>query len=199
MPTHRTPTRCALGLTGLGLLTIVSSGAGQANPSFAGTWKYNAERTQQEAARKISDAPAFSKDDRARTRSSAAGATSGVPGARAELGPLTLYSRPLPELVIVQTDSTITISDPSGAPRTYRTDGRKEREPLLGVDSLDITAKWKSGKLTIERKLGKFGTVREEYSIDVATKELILDVRLSGPQVVPPMELRRFYGVAPGS
>lgn len=115
------------------------------------------------------------------------------------MGPLGMYVRPLPQLIIVQTDSTITISDPSGTPRTYRTDGRKVFEPMPGSDSLEIVAKLKDGKLTTERKLGSLGTLREVYSIDKDSHELIVDVKLSSPSLVPPLEMRRVYDPAPGS
>jgi hypothetical protein len=94
--------------------------------------------------------------------------------------------------VIVQSDSTITISDPSGRPRSYYLDGRKELEPLLGADSLEVQARWKGGKLTTERKLGRLGSVREVYFLDSADN-LILEVRLTAPQLTQPLEQRRFY------
>lgn len=200
-------TRWAPAALGLGLLTLAAASPGQGkDPGIAGTWKLNAEKTQQEAKRmsapaKFTEAVGMRSRNRSTTSggSGAAGESGGrEPGAgTTDLGPLGLYARPLPELVIVQTDSTFTISDPSGPPRTYRVDGKKAIEPLLGADSLEIVAKWKDGKLTTERKLGHFGAIREVYSLDAATKELIVDVKLTAPQLSPPMEMRWFYGPAP--
>jgi len=214
---HRTQhTRWALAALGLGWLALAASSPGQGKDSgLAGSWKLNAEKTRQEAKR-ISDAPALSREDGLRNSGAnrrtgsntggAGGAEGGGAGGggaggggRASLGPLGLYARPLPELVIVQTDSTITISDPSGTPRVYRIDGKKWIEPLLGADSLEIVAKWKDGKLTTDRKLGRYGAIREAYSVDAATKGLIVEVKLSAPQLSPPMEMRWFYEPAPGT
>ena len=188
-----------LGLAGLAAsLVLTGTASAQAKgPSLAGTWSFDADRTKAEEKRKISDAPAFSEDDRPRRGGSGAAPT-GVPGSgRPELGPLAMYAQPIPQIVIVQTDSTVTLTDASGATRTYRTDGKKSVEPMLGADSLEVTARWRGAKLSTERKLGKFGSVREEYSLDGTT--LVVDVRLSGPQIVPPIEQRRFYKAATGT
>jgi hypothetical protein len=57
-------------------------------------------------------------------------------------------------------------------------------------------ARWRGGKLTTERKFGKAGTVREEYSLE-GDGVLAVDVRLSGPQIVPPIQQRRYYKIKP--
>ena len=211
MPPRRHPARWAAIAAGIMLLTAASL-PGQAKPtSLAGSWKFNLEKTRELAGRRISDAPVFSRDDGLRnsgangrtTRNTGGGTPSssggaGSSGGRANLGPLGLYARPLPDLVIVQTDSSVIISDPRGDPRVYRLDGHKQIEALLGADSLEIVAKWKDGKLTTERKLGSFGTVREVYWIDAGSHALIVDVKLSGPELVPPVELHWIYDAAPG-
>jgi hypothetical protein len=79
----------------------------------------------------------------------------------------------------------------------YRFDGRKEIEPLLGVDSLEVTAKWKGVRLTTERKFGQLGSIREVYSLDAGS--LLIEVRVTAPQLPQPMDLRRVYSRAPGS
>ncbi len=119
-------------------------------------------------------------------------------GGRANLGPLMLYIRPLAQLVVDQNDSTITISDPSGTPRTYRADGRKVTEDMLNGEQLEITAKWKGGKLQIERKLGSLGTLKESYSMDPASKQLVVDVSVSGAQLPRTVDLHRVYDPAGG-
>jgi hypothetical protein len=189
-----------------------AEGAQPNQPNLAGTWKLNAEKTAAERPDQSADPSirqGYSRGGRPRVGT---GVTSGgdmtggrpsggtdVGGARANLGPLGLYARPLPELVIVQTDLSITISDPRGTPRTYRTDGRKESEPLPGADVMETVARWKDDKLTTERKLGSFGSVREVYWLDARSHVLIVEVRLSGPQLVAPLEMRRIYDLAPGS
>ena len=128
------------------------------------------------------------------------GAPGGSAAGRANLGSLGAlgaYARPQQELVIVQTDSTISISDPRGTPRTYRPGGQKAVEPLLGVDSLEVVARWKGGKLTTERKFGQLGSIREVYSID--SDNLIVEVRVTAPQLAQPLDMQRIYARAPGS
>ena len=203
MPPRRNTAPWTVIAMGLGLLTAAAL-PGQGKPSsLAGTWKFSPEKTRALAERRISDAPVFTRDDRPRGRSPASTATGATPsggaGAGSNLGPLGLYARPLPGLVIEQTDSSVTITDPRGTPRVYRTDGHKEIEPLLGADSLEIVAKWKDGKLTTERRLGSFGIVRQVYSLDARSHVLIVEVKLSGPQLVPPMEMQWIYDPAPGS
>lgn len=205
------PSRGALAALGLGLLTVAGGTAGQGkNPSLAGTWKYNAEKSAQEG-REVKD-PKLEKARRSggkiRTGNSISGDAGGSEepsgaraggGGRASMGPLGLYARPLQQLVIVQTDSTVTMTDPSGTPRTYHLNGKKEFEPLIGADTLEITAKWKDGKLTTERKLGSFGNIREVITVDPETHELSIEVRLSGGQLSQPIDLHRIYDAAPGS
>ena len=200
--------------TGLAVAFLTAAGGGQGkNPSLAGTWKFSPEKTSAAA-----DEAPDPTDVRKRTRSSPAGSSGtaapqrdmgggggggGQPsaggfGGGMSLGPLNLYARPMQELVIEQTDSTVTISDPRGTPRIYHPDGRKEVEALLGGDSLEIVAKWKGGKLTTERKLGKFGSISEAYWLDGKTQSLILDVKLTAPQLSAPIQRHRVYDAATG-
>ncbi len=201
----------ALGTLAVGFLLGVPGAAAQkTQQSLAGTWKLNAEKTEAERPDRSADPSVrqgYSRGGRPRVGTgvtdvsggSGASGRMGGDAARGNLGPLGLYVRPLPELFIVQTDSSITISDPRGTPRAYYLDGRKESEPLPGTDALEIVAKWKDGKLTTERKLGSFGSVRQVYSIDARSRVLVVDVKLSGPQLTQPMEMRWIYDPAPGS
>ena len=115
-----------------------------------------------------------------------------------DLGPLKLYSRPLPQLVIEQTDSTISISDVSGTPRIYYLDGRKQKEALVNGESMEIVAKLKDGKLTTDRKIGSFGSVREVYSIDADTHGLTVELKITGPAISPPISQLWFYDAPAG-
>ncbi len=127
-----------------------------------------------------------------------AGRTRGVPsGGRPEPAPnptvLLGFLRPVLQVLIRQTDSTIAISDASGLLATYPTNGRKIREPQLIGEDVAITAKWKDGSLTIERKLPSIGTVKETYSLDPATREMVLLVKVSGSRLPRGIEIRRVY------
>jgi hypothetical protein len=96
-------------------------------------------------------------------------------------------------VLIRQTDSTIAVSDASGQLATYPTNGRKIREPQLIGEDAEITAKWKDGSLSIERKLPSLGTVKETYWRDSATGELVLLVKVSGSRLPRGIEMRRVY------
>ena len=121
------------------------------------------------------------------------GGSGGGGGGATDMGPLMLYMRPLPQLIIAQTDSNVTISDPSGTPRRLRTDGRKVTEEMLNGEQLEMTAKWKNGRLQVERKLGSFGTFKEAYSIDPATRQLIVEVAVSSLRFPRGIVMRRVY------
>ena len=207
--------RKVLTLLGFSLVAVSGLEAQSKNPSLAGTWKYDAAKTKEAETKPVSDA-ASSRDEggmrrsnpsgRARGSGGMGGGGSSPGGAEAAggggtdrmQGPLGMYARPLPELIIEQTDTSVSISDVRGTPRVYRTDGKKQTELLLGSDTLEVTAKWKDGKLTTERKLGSYGTIRETYRVDPEAHQLIIDVKLSGGQGGSPIELRRIYVAATG-
>ena len=207
--------RKTLTLIGLSLVAAAGLQAQNKNPSLAGTWKFDPAKTKEAEAKPISDAGASRGDEGGMRRSNparSAGSGGGGGGGGSEgragggevggggmgrmQGPLGMYARPLPELVIEQTDTTVSISDVRGTPRVYKTDGKKSTEPLLGADTLEVTAKWKDGKLTTERKLGSYGAIRETYHVDLDAHQLIIDVKLTGGQGGAPVEMRRIY-VAP--
>ena len=213
------PLSLCVGLLGLGAL---SPGYLQ-NPRLAGTWKLNAEKSDrpEEAIREatrpedpVNPGKGFSSGGgRPRVGRSGAAAGSrggaeagatgggragGGTGGGAGTGPLMLYVRPMPQLIVEQTDSTLAISDPTGIPRTLHPDGRKVSEPMLNEEQLELSAKWKSGRLLLERKLGTIGTIKETYLVDPATRQLIVLVNVSSPQLARAVELRRVYDPAGG-
>jgi hypothetical protein len=103
------------------------------------------------------------------------------------------FLRPVLQMLIRQTDSTIAISDASGQLATYPTNGKTVREPQLVGKDFEITAKWKDGSLLIDRKLPSLGTLKETYWLDPATGELVLHVKVSGPRFPRGIEMRRVY------
>jgi len=198
--------RAALTAAALAYLSAAPVAFGQRKPAtLTGTWRFDPEKTRAEAKAQLPDPQAgrgmvrVNGTESGRSPGGVGGQVNLVEaGGRAELGPLGMYARPLPELVIAQSDSTITLSDPSGRLRTYPLDGRKQVEPLLGADSLEIQARWKGGRLTTDRKLGQFGSIREVYSVN-NDDDLIVEVRLSSPQLAQPVEMRRIYSRSKGS
>jgi hypothetical protein len=105
---------------------------------------------------------------------------------------------PILQILIRQDDSTVAISDAAGQMQTFYTDGRKIKEPQLTGADLQISAKWKDGKLTIERKQDKGSTLKETYDIDPASQQLVLSVKLSSPSLPRALEFRRVYDPATG-
>ena len=173
----------------LAALVGVGVPAQQSRPVLAGSWRLDSTKTEQPrwtgsaaqvlradlGARGMYDAPARGRE----------------PPLDAEA--LMRALRPVLLVRIAQTDSTVALSDGAGELATYRTDGRKIKEPQLVGDPVEISAKWKDGQLTIERKVPDLATIRETYYLDPASKQLIVDVRMSGSRLPRNIELRRVY------
>jgi hypothetical protein len=106
---------------------------------------------------------------------------------------------PVLQLLIRQDDTTVTISDAGGQMQPLATDGRKVKETLLSGAELETQARWKDGRLTIDRKQSKVGSVREVYFVDVASRKLILEIRLTSKSLPRALEFRRVYDPATGS
>lgn len=49
------------------------------------------------------------------------------------------------------------------------------------------------GKLTVERKLGSTGSIREVFTMDAAKKRLVVEAKLTSAQLQGSMEIRRVY------
>lgn len=163
--------------------------------SLAGVWRLNPEKSQEMNPQAVGSYQGVLGH---RGTLGGAGRTGGIPsGGRQEPLPdpavLLSLMRPIPQLRIQQSDSTVAISDASGQFATYPLDGRKFREPQLIGEDIEIVAKWKDRKLTIERKLPSLGTIRESYALDPATGELVLEVKVSGSRLPRGIEMRRVY------
>jgi hypothetical protein len=186
---------------GLGLLT---AGPIRAQPSpnapLAGLWKFNADLSDH-----MEDKLANARRPGAYTGMAGGGRRPGGRGTRGEgggrLGEDQEMGRllfPILQILIRQDDSTVAISDAAGQMQTFYTDGRKIKEPQLTGADLQISAKWKDGKLTIERKQDKGNTLRETYDFDPASKQMVLSVKLSSPSLPRALEFRRVYDPATG-
>lgn len=163
--------------------------------SLAGVWRLNPDKSQEMNPQAVGSYQGVLGH---RGTLGGAGRTGGIPsGGRQEPLPdpavLLSLMRPIPQLRIQQSDSTVAISDASGQFATYPLDGRKFREPQLIGEDIEIVAKWKDRKLTIERKLPSLGTIRESYALDPATGELVLEVKVSGSRLPRGIEMRRVY------
>jgi hypothetical protein len=186
--------RLVLPALGFWLLVTGTGRAQTAPPALAGRWSLNLELSEQ-VEEKLGAAlrlGAFSP--RVAPGPGAAGKNL-PPDDRELLGLL----RPPVQLVIRQDDSTVAISDAGGFMVTFPTDGRKVKEYLLSGVTIEMTAKWKDGMLTIERKQDHVGWVRETYSIDQARGKLGVILRIKTSSLPRVLEARRVYDPIPGS
>ena len=164
---------------------------GQALP-IAGLWYYNAERSAQLEGRGPEDGARGGGPGGPRGRPRSGGSAEGS----AQLGE---FLRPVLQLLVRQDDSTVAVSDPAGQMRTVRTDGHTVKAYSKAGEQIETTARWKDSKLLIERKFGGAGSVKETYSLDPLTKELLVEVRVSGGMFPRAIEMRRVYDPAKGS
>jgi hypothetical protein len=185
-----------LAILALGLVIPGRSVAQQPRAALSGLWRLNPEKSQEMGESRSGNGQGY--EGQRGMPPLEAGRTRGVPsGGRPEPAPdptvLLGFLRPVLQVLIRQTDSTIAVSDASGQLATYPTNGRKIREPQLIGEDAEITAKWKDGSLSIERKLPSLGTVKETYWRDSATGELVLLVKVSGSRLPRGIEMRRVY------
>ncbi|HJR36315.1 MAG TPA: hypothetical protein VJ817_15265 [Gemmatimonadales bacterium] len=176
--------------------SVAGAAAQRPAASLAGVWRLNPEKSQEMNPQAVGGYQGTWMGQRGTI--GGAGRTGGIPsGGRQEPLPdptvLLSLMRPILELRIQQSDSTIAISDGSGQFATYPLDGRKFREPQLIGEDIEIVARWKDRKLTIERKLPSLGTIRESYALDPATGELVLEVKVTGSRLPRGIEMRRVY------
>ncbi len=168
-------------------------GAQDQTPVLSGTWKFDPARSAEEKKVETGRDPV---SGRGMNRDRNVGARS-VPGtssqAPTELGAMGRFVRPHPQMVIVHSDSSVTITLPTGISEAYQLDGRKERLEVPGSEPIETSARWRGGKLTVEKKYGKLGSVREIYSLRAEGKELMIEVRITGEEIVTPIDQKRIY------
>jgi hypothetical protein len=182
--------------------------------SFAGTWRLNAAESDKpaeklkeatSAAPKVKEGYGSTKDRVGAGRvagdpDAGGGMKSGGEGRSGGGGGTSLpgldfgrIMRPAAILTIAQNDTVLTIEDDRGLPQILYLDGRKFEEPTAGAELKQTIAKWKDGKLTVERKLGGSGSIREVYTLDPEKHRLIVDAKLTSPELGKTLEIRRVY------
>ena len=203
-------------LAAVGLLVL---GAAAAQPvssqtvSFAGTWKLNNDASDsprekfQEATEKgmkMSDGMTGGRGT-VRTGAGRVDGESGggrEPGAGGGGGALSgpdfmRVMRPAPQIVVEQNDTVVIVRDDRGLPQVFYLDGRKVEEPMPGAELKQTTAKLgKDGKLTIERKLGGLGAMKEVYVLDAEKHRLVVEAKLTSPTLGKTVEIKRVYDLA---
>jgi hypothetical protein len=113
-----------------------------------------------------------------------------VEGERGGFGMLQTL-RPPQQLSFDSGDGGLMVRADLGIARTLYLDGREMVDTLGDMTVRTSKAKWKKGKLEIERKVGDFSKVREIYWLDPETGFMVVDVKLeAGPRKA---EARRIY------
>lgn len=211
---------------GLGVLALgaVPTAVAQ-TPTVAGTWKLNAAESDdtQEKMRlatrgeKAAEFGVGMRDGGGRVRTGAGRVSGGSSGGGGSDGrspssggggggggnasggpssPLARIVRPAAQIVIELSDSMIVIKEGGEIPQKIYLDGRTVQEPALIGPPAEMTAKWKDGKLTVERKTGLLDTTKETYSIDPKTNRLIVEAKVTSTNFQRPLELKRVYDPA---
>jgi hypothetical protein len=202
-------------LAAVGLLVLTAAAAQPASsqtPSFAGTWKLNKEASDdpreklQEATErgmKMTDGMSGGRG----TVRTGAGRVDGESGGGREPGAgggggggalsgpdFMRVMRPAPQIVVEQNDTAVIVRDDRGLPQVFYLDGRKVEEPMPGAEPKQTTAKLgKDGKLTIERKLGGLGAMKEVYVLDAEKRRLVVEAKLTSPTLGKTVEIKRVY------
>jgi hypothetical protein len=201
-------------LAGIGLSVLAASLTAPVvaqTASLAGTWKLNKDQSDDPNAKLrtlLEKGPTVVDGMRSgggRVRAGAGGldredgaarnaaAASGAGAAALRSGPYLRVMRPSAQIIVVQTDSTVTISDDASVPQVLYIDGRKVEEPLPGAENMMVTARLKDNKLTVERKLGSAGSIREVYTLDAAKKRLVVEARITNGDLQGTLEVKRVY------
>ena len=97
---------------------------------------------------------------------------------------------PAETIVIVQDDSTVTLSFDAAPPITLFADGRKEHRTWGDHDGVKVRARWVDGALRIERELESQVEIVETYRRD--GEVLTITSIVEGP-ILRRIELRRVY------
>jgi hypothetical protein len=193
----------AIGL--FALLTAAAQPALSQTPTFAGTWKLNAKESD-DAKEKLELATSstmrmtdgMSSSRRPRT---SAGSLDGEKGGGRDERPVgnlpgpdfARVMRPAAQITVEQNDTVVIVND-GGLPQVFYLDGRKVEEQMPGAEPRQITAKLaKDGKLTVERKLGGSGSIKEVFILDAEKGRLVVEAKLTSPTLGKTLEIRRVY------
>jgi hypothetical protein len=203
-------------MAAVGLLVLAAATAQPASSqtvSFAGTWKLNTDESDNargklaEATERGPTVVAGMREGTGRVRTGAGsidretggGSGGGGGGGGSALsGPdFMRVMRPAPQIVVEQNDTVVIIRDDRGLPQVFYLDGRKVEEVIPGAEPKQTTAKLgKDGKLTIERKLGGQGALKEVYTLDSEKHRLVVEAKLTSPSLGKTVEIKRVYDAA---
>jgi hypothetical protein len=198
--------RHTLAAIGLFLMSVAAvEPAVSQTPTLAGTWKLNAKESDDakeklslatESTMKMSDGMGSG----GRVRSGAGRLDGESGGGRQERSAGSLpgpdfgrVMRPAAQIRVEQNDTVVIINDDKGLPQIFYIDGRKVEEPMPGAEPKQTVAKWKDGKLTVDRKMGGVGAIKEVYILDAEKKRLTVEAKLTSPTLGKTVEVKRVY------
>jgi hypothetical protein len=99
---------------------------------------------------------------------------------------------PAEELTITQSGSEIVVDEKFGRTRHLHPDGKKYK---TDNGAAEMKTSWKEGKLVVETKSGRGGSVAETWEAAPDGSQLTVNVRLEGG-FGPSVTLKRVYGRA---
>lgn len=197
-------------LAAIGLLVLAAATAQPAlsqTPSLTGTWKLNTQESDDAREKlKLATASTMKMTDgmtsgRGTVRTGAGRVDGESGGGREERGGGALPGpdfarvlRPAEQIRVEQNDTVVIINDDRGLPQVFYLDGRKVEEPMAGAEPKQTTAKLaKDGKLTVERKMGGTGSIKETYILDSEKRRLTVEAKLTSPTLGKTVEIKRVY------
>lgn len=169
-------------------------------PELAGTWRYNAARSDRPEDRLPLDpytsVSAMTPRPRAPSDSARPG---GMPARRprapnmfGETGLVQALRQAPEELRILLDERSITLRDETDRELTLSTNGEKVREEYGGL-RLERKAEWEGRDLRIEEKVNSGGSLRTTFRYDRTLQRLTVLTRYSGPRYPEAVEIRRVY------
>jgi hypothetical protein len=102
-------------------------------------------------------------------------------------------AQPVRAFTLVQTDSTLTVTNDDGFSYTVFLDGRKTVMPLTDSVSVEAKAKWDDGALVIEYKPTGGGQLTEKYYLADSRRYLRLEVAVEVKAMFRPFWRARMY------
>ncbi len=121
------------------------------------------------------------------------GAPPGMGGADDPREAMRAILEPAEELLIVQSETEIAVDEKFGRMRRLHPDGKKYK---TDNGASERKTSWKDGKLLVETKRARGGSVIETWEVVPNGSRLIVNLRLEGGPG-PRIELKRIYDRAP--
>lgn len=184
-----------------GMMLVAAPVAAQVpTPELAGTWRYNAARSDRPDDRLPLDPYTSVSAPAPRPREPSDSARAGGRPARRPRGPnmfgetglVQALRQPPEELRILLDERSVTLRDDTDRELTLSTDGEKVREEYGGL-RLERKAEWEGRDLRIEERASSGGTLRTTFRYDRTLKRLTVLARYSGPRYPEMVEIRRVY------